>query len=187
MGATVYTDARVFSMDLGEMLEGCDLLDSSNALIVLAASYEKNCYPHTPSWGLFFIGTESEFQNKMLPWMMDAFDDGISQGPIAANGKALKQYLINKLMQKKPATAADLHSVGYFGFSYSKSDFNKLEDKEGYCSVQALGKDRYGHLIKSENDLKKLIKAVMDIRQDGDWWHGTPWKVRDNDVSKMLA
>ncbi|MEE8058382.1 MAG: hypothetical protein V3T17_11190 [Pseudomonadales bacterium] len=189
MGATVYTDVRIYSIDLGEPLESCDLLENSIALILLAKTYEKNCYPHIPSWNFLFIGTEAELQNNMLPDMVDLFDDGISQGPIAKNGKALGKYLSNKLKQQNPIIVEDLHKAGYIGFSYSELMFNRLADKEGYGGIRTLVEDRYCHLIKSDRDIKKLVKGVMDIRKagEGKWWHGNPWKAREYEIEKLAV
>ena len=189
MSATVFTDVRIFSFDLGEDLESGDLLPTSNALIVFAETYEKNCVPHSPSWGLFFVGSESEFQNNMLPYMMDDFNDGTAQGSIASNGKALKLYLTNKLRQQRTISTKDFHDAGYIGFSFDQDQFNQLCDKEGYGGIKTYGENRFYSLINGEQDIKKLVKGVMDIRQSGEgqWWKGTPLKVRDYELHKIAV
>lgn len=177
MGATVYSNIHVYSIDLDEAIED-DLLGSTQALVVLAETYEKNCYPHTPAWGFFYMGSETDFQRLMLPFMRDTFDDGINQGPIANNGKAFEKYMRDKAINPKPINVSDLHKAGCLGFSFDELSFSNLRDKEGYkvCNTSKL--ERYIHPLSDHDDIKKMVKASIDARGVlGKWWYGLPYKI----------
>ncbi len=57
MGATVTTGKAVFGFNA----------KSNEVIYVLAEeTYEKNCYPHTPHWGVFAIGNYAEVMTKVF-------------------------------------------------------------------------------------------------------------------------
>ncbi|TNC80808.1 MAG: hypothetical protein C9356_11840 [Oleiphilus sp.] len=176
MGATVFTEIRLFTCTLEAT---ADQPGENEGLMMFVNTYEKNCYPHIASWRLQFVGTQDQLITTVLPCLMDQFDDGISQGPIANNGTAFKHYLLGLLTHTRPVEVEDLMTLGFRGYSYSEREYQLLGSPDGFHQVAFLNDKRWAHPIADADDINGMASAVVTLRGSGKWWYGLPYKVSD--------
>lgn len=176
MGATVTSKLTAYKLP-GKMISSGDLFGSSEAIIIFAERFEKNCYPHTPSPRIDFIGSMDMFVNQYIPWCKDAFDDGIAQATFANNGSQYVKY-VKELVKSAPvADDSTASSNGFRAYSYELRAFEVFGSPVGFRDTEYLGQVRKVKDIYTVDDLCDLVDYANAIRQNAaepKWWYGIP-------------
>ena len=184
MGAEVFTDIRVFEIELPEEQapRANDLLNTPMPLIVVFGQhYCKNTYPHTPRWSIDFVGIPEDW-SKYVDYMHHSVDSGMSMFRGSRGfqrGKKIREKLESLFLQRRTLTVQDCHELEYRAYSWPHSygfkgtPFKRFSEKKY---------DRTGHLIETESDLQKLavecLEAKKFYKEDTDdqrLWLGRPW------------
>ena len=191
MSSTIYTDIKVFSVQLPKPVVCNSLFPIETGIIVLAQTYDSNVFPCHPKWSFLFVGEESEFLNDALPDIKASFDSGMGCGSIAANGSELGELMIELLKGKSDALCITLNNLGFEGYSLSECEFEKVECKHGFFAKKQFNEVRYCHPFYKLPDLKKMVYNVLTSKAKSEeqkrWWDCRPFKVESFNAVLLSA
>ena len=166
MGACVYTDIRVFEIELPEEQapRANDLHNTPMPLIVVfEQTYFEDDYPHTPGWAIGYTGTPEDWPQH-VDFMEAVFDDGVSRLRDSRGfqcGKEIREKLGSLFSHRRPLTVQDCHEMEHRAYDWPiEYGFKGVPFKE----YSKKSDDRTGHLIKTERDLQELAIECLKVK-----------------------
>lgn len=184
MGATIFRNHKVFRLD--KAITSDPVL--SGVVIVSSEHCSKNCFPHTYSAGIEFIGSVELFENSYLPKTAYFFDDGLSQSSTLKNGSAFTKHLKKLYQEAKGLTISDIHSLGYYGYSWPVEMVPLLSDPTNLKTFSFWLGTRCGSAIATVDDMLRMIAEAGQILSNdkkNNIWMSHLWSLDREQVEKL--
>lgn len=184
MGATIFRNHKVFRMD--KAITSDPVL--GGVVIVTSEHCSKNCFPHTYSAGIEFIGSVELFENSYLPKTAYFFDDGLSQSSTLKNGSAFTKHLKKLYQEAKGLTISDIHSLGYYGYSWPVEMVPLLSDPTNLKTFSFWLGTRCGSAIATVDDMLRMIAEagqILSNDKENNIWMSHLWSLDREQVEKL--
>lgn len=184
MGATIFRNHNVFRLEKGITSDPVQ----NGVVIVTSEHCSKNCFPHTYRAGIEFIGSAELFENSYLPKTAYFFDDGLSQSSTLKNGSAFTKHLKRLHQEAKYLTISDLHSLGYYGYSWPEEKVLHLKDKTNLKTFSFWLGTRCGSAIATVDDMLRMIAEagqILSNDKENNIWMSHLWSLDLDQVAKL--
>lgn len=184
MGATLIRNHKVFKLD--KSLSGGH--GPHEIVIVTSEHCSKNCFPHSYRIGIEFIGSAELFENSYLPKTAYFFDDGLSQSSTLKNGSAFTKHLKKLHQDAQYLTISDLHSLGYYGYSWPAEKVLHLKDPANLKTFSYWLGTRCGSAIATVDDMLRMIAEagqILSNDKENNIWMSHLWSLDLDQIAKL--